>query len=295
MPTMAQLSSQNGLHVDTLPREPLSLPTLCSPTLTSEADCRHSETISRNYESLPIMQNNSMASKKKASSKPLLTFATPPITSMVQYPGHGRRGKKYMVPANHSTKDKPLDIESVKTSSVTSLATMKSSTTNTTSRKLTKRRKSYVTKRESRDPAVSQQPKLSQATRNRLKASRTVITSNDAAASRMSDSTQSTPYHARNPIYHNQMRGGDTRTRKPRNNNNNNAIAKRKPFVVGGCGGGDVGRLQTKIGHSRGILDHRNCYNKATCTHFKFARSLFTPCVSFLNDNILQLFSQCWR
>ena len=225
---------------DAIPREPISLPALSSPAASTNefplrVDRRCSVLMNRDYKSLPALRNEAGTTSKKVQSKPLLSFTSPPITSMVQYPSNiSRRGRQYVVPPSQSRKDKPLDMESVKTTSVASLSTVRS---NPSTNKQSKRRRAYVSRRET---AVQAQPKLSQATRKRLNRARTVMTSNDATVSRLSVSTQTTPHHSRNSLHQQQQtKGGNT---KKTHSNNNNAIPKRKPFVVGGTSGMQMDR-----------------------------------------------------
>ena len=231
---------------DTIPRELISLPALGSPAPSDaykfplRVDHRCSVSMNRDYKSLPALHNEGGPNSRKGKSQ--LSFSSPPIPSMMQYPSNiNRRGRKYVVPPTQSRRDKPMDIESVKTTSVASLTTVRS---NPSTNKQTKRRRPYVARREMHDTAVQTQPKLSQATRKRLREARTVITSNDATVSRLSVSTQTTPNLSKNSL--NQTKGGNTRKGR---SNNNNAIPKRKPFVVGGTGGME---RQARIVQSRG-------------------------------------------
>ena len=253
------------MQQDAVTNEPVSLPSLFSPTTTDtfkfsqEVNHKVPTFVARSYKSLPVLQR---AGKGAKPHKPLLakvaSFASPRISAS-QRSGHKQRSKKYVVPLNHSKKDRILDIESVKTTSVSSLATMKSSTT--ARKRQIMGRKGYISRKDVRDMALQEQPKLSQATRNRLREARTVITSNDAVtSSRLSVSTQSTPYHTRN-LHQPAARAGTEAVKTTNNNNNNNSGPRRKPAAGatgrgggrrGGEGGGPKERLQTRLVPSKG-------------------------------------------
>lgn len=104
--------------------EALSLPVLFSPTATDSSShtVSKSKSLPRSFNSLPVL---GMANTRKPH-QPLLSkmtsFNTPPIS--ISHCSSDRRQKYMVEPAK--SKDNALDIESVKTTSVTSISTTKS-------------------------------------------------------------------------------------------------------------------------------------------------------------------------
>ena len=165
--------------------EIISVPIVCSPTnigsstkITQNKSLNHkSKSIPRSFNSVPSV-NLSQHKQTAKRNRPILTKVTSftnPQISISRCSSH-RSGVKYMIPIKPVKRNKPLDIESVKTSSVTSLSTSKSHSYLPNSKHHSTVKKSPYQR--SMWPEI-RQPKLSQATQKRLHEARTLVTVND--------------------------------------------------------------------------------------------------------------------
>ena len=165
--------------------ETISVPIVCSPTnigsstkITQNKSLNHkSKSIPRSFNSVPCV-NLSQHKQTAKRNRPILTKVTSftnPQISISRCSSHRSR-VKYMIPTKPVKRDEPLDIESVETSSVTSLSTSKSHSYLPNSKHHSTVKKSLYQR--SMWPEI-RQPKLSQATQKRVREARTLVIVND--------------------------------------------------------------------------------------------------------------------